>query len=313
MKVQRILGAAALLLLGVTSIAQAQGYFSYSYQGIDVMAGDAVYARTLAHNVHRLDVAARRLLEWDAGAPLPPTHVYALHHPAFLKLAPPYQFAPTFQMVTHVTSAFDIRNGENYAYVDASASSDYSGAYFGLAGSILASGGRRYPAWFTNGFARMIAPTQIHGTKVTVGRVDAWLAEVVKSWSLKFISTRSLLTMSPHDEVLKADLMQQKYAAECWLLVHLITIEGLYKSEFAQYLRLLDAGKDPSDAFAASFKVSYEELDKTLKDAIDKGSIRLLSFDVPDQSDTDQPRQLSAAEADSRIARLIEIVQPGSP
>jgi hypothetical protein len=311
MQVQRTLGPVALLLLGITSIAQAQGYFSYTYQGIDVMAGDAGYARTLAHNVYRLGVAARRLLEWDAGAALPATHVYALHHPAFVKLAPPGQFAPTFQMVTEVTSAFAIRNGENYAYLDAAASSDYSGAYFGLAGSILLREGRRYPQWFSTGFARMLAPTQIRGTKVTVGRVDGWLAEVVKSWNLRFISTRSLLTMSPDDQVLKADLMQEKYASECWLLVHLITIEGLYKSEFTQYLRLLDAGKDPSDAFAASFKVTYEELDKTLKDAIDKGAIRLLSFDVPDESDTDQPRQLSAAEVDSRMARLIEIVQPG--
>jgi len=43
------------------------------------MAGDPGYARTLAHNVYRLDEAARKLLEWDAGALLPPTHVSALH------------------------------------------------------------------------------------------------------------------------------------------------------------------------------------------------------------------------------------------
>jgi hypothetical protein len=312
MNAHRIFALGALLWLGVAGVAQARGYVGYSYQGIDVMAGDAVYARTLAHNVHRLDEAARKVLEWDAGAPLPPTHVYALHHPEFARLVPPGQIVHRFQMVSFVTSAFAISKGENYAFVDAAAATDYSGAYFGLAGSILLSEGLRYPAWFSTGFERMIAPTQIRGTRVTIGRVDAWLANVAQSWKLRFISTRSLLTINPDDPLLKDDLMQEKYTAECWLLVHLITIEGMYKSEFKEYLRLLNSGRGPADAFAASFKVTYEDLDKTLKDAIDKGSIRLLSFEIPDEPDSDQPRQLSAAESDGRIARLMEVVHPDS-
>jgi hypothetical protein len=311
-KVQRSLGSVVLLLFGFTSIAHAEGYFSYSYQKIDVMAGDAEYARTLAHNAHRLDMAARKLVDWDSGAPLPPTHVFVLHHAAFAKLVAPEQFESSFRMVLYATSAFAVRNGENYALMDAEATSDYSGAYFGLAGSILLGEGLRYPAWFSTGLARMIAPTQIRGTKVTVGRVDPWLAQVVKTWRLRFISTRLLLTLSPDDQAFKGDLMQEKYTAECWLLVHLITIEGIYKAEFTQYLRLLDAGKDPSDAFTASFNVAYEDLDKTLKDTVDGGSIRSLSFDVPDESNTDQSRKLGAAEADGRIAHLIEIVHPRS-
>ena len=311
MRIRLSLGSAALILLGFTSVAQGRGYFDYSYYKIDVMAGDAEYARTLAHNVHRLDLAARKLVEWDRGAPLPPTHVYALHHETFAKLVPPVQYAPSFRMASYATSEFVIGDGEDYAIVDATAT-DYSGAYFGLAGSILSSERLRYPAWFSTGFARMIAPAQIRGTKVTLGRVDAWLADVVTSPKLTFISTRLLLTMRSDDQLLKRELLKEKYTAECWLLVHLITIEGMYKSEFTQYLHLLDAGKDPSDAFSASFKVTYADLDKMLKDAIDKGSIRSLSLDIPDEPDTDQPRQLSGAESDGKIARLIEIMHPGS-
>jgi hypothetical protein len=218
MRAQRSCGPAALLLLAFTGVVQARGYVSYSYQGIDVMAGDPGYARTLAHNVHRLDEAARKLLEWDAGALLPPTHVYALHEADFAKLVPPGRIVHRFHMVTTVASAFAIHDGENYAFVNAAAATDYSGAYFGLAGSILLSEDLHYPAWFSTGFERMIAPTQIRESKVTIGRVDPWLAKVVQSWKLRFIPTRLLFTIRPDDPMLRDDLMQEKLhlSAGCW-------------------------------------------------------------------------------------------------
>ena len=291
--------------------SRADAYWSYSYRGIDVTAsGDAAYARALAHNVHRLDLTARKLLDSDSGAALPPTHIFALHHATYEKLIPKEEFSSLYRMSTRVVSAFLIHGGENYAFMDASDSRPYYGAYFGLAGSILASQGIRYPRWYATGFARLLAPTQIRDADVTVGKVDEWMAKVVRAWRLKFIPVRTLLTAKEDDPILESDLMSEKYNAECWLLVHLITIEGLHKTEFTQYLRRVSDGADPAAAFAANFQVSFEDLDQMLRNVLDKATIRTLSFKVPDEPDTDAPRLLTTAEANAKLATLAALFAP---
>jgi hypothetical protein len=74
-----------LLLLACTAVANAAEtpYLAYSYQGIDVIApGEGASARTLAHNIHRLEAAARKLLDWDSGAPLPSGAAIVVCRPA---------------------------------------------------------------------------------------------------------------------------------------------------------------------------------------------------------------------------------------
>jgi hypothetical protein len=96
MTVHRSLTATRLVLLSIalSGGAQATNYWSYSYQGIDVMASsDAALARTVAHNVHRVERVARTLIDWDTAARLPPTPVYMLHHPTFVELMQPPQFS----------------------------------------------------------------------------------------------------------------------------------------------------------------------------------------------------------------------------
>jgi hypothetical protein len=226
-----------------------------------------------------------------------------------VKLTPPSQVHASFNVISIITSEFTIHDGENFALMDAS-SDEYFGAYYGLAGSILASEKLRYPSWFANGYARLVAPAQIKGTKVIVGTTDKTLVRFLRSHSLHFIPTRTLMNAGPDDPTLQREFMDQKYVAECWLLVHLITIEGLHKAEFAQYLQLLNSRVAPSDAFTQSFKATYEDLDQILRDTIEKGMITTLTYDIPDEPDAGQPRQLSDAEAGARIAQLTQIAGP---
>jgi hypothetical protein len=74
------------------------------------------------------------------------------------------------------------------------------------------------------------------------------------------------------------------------------------------HLRLLDAGAAPADVIAKSFRVGYEDLDATLQEIIDRGIILTRSFRIPDEADTDQPRQQSAAGANATMATLAEAV-----
>jgi hypothetical protein len=65
-----------------------------------------------------------------------------------------------------------------------------------------------------------------------------------------------------------------------------------------------------ADAFGASVKLSYDDLDEMLKQAIRDGSVATRSYDLPDEADTEAPRPLSAAEADGQTSKLIEVMQP---
>jgi hypothetical protein len=305
--------AITLFLSAVAHSVQAETtpYWLYSYQGLEVVAPgeDGKYALTLAHNIHRLDAAARRLLDWDTGVPLPPTHVYALHHPAFVKLAQPSEIHTGYNLIMTYTALYYVHDGENFALLDA-LTNEYSGAYYGLAGSILLSEKLRYPRWFATGYTSLVSRAQIKGTKVIVGRADADIPRFLRSRSLQFIPSRTLMNAGPDDPVLRRELMDGKYRAECWMLVHLITIEGKHKAEFSQYLQLINSGVMPADAFAPAFKATtYEDLDKIMRDTIANGVITTLSYDIPDQPDTEQPQQLNAAAAADRIAHLSEVVK----
>ena len=318
LSIRTLLLAASLVLIIGTHTDRALGaerpYWTYSYGGIDVMTPeDAAHARALAHNVHRVEIAVQKLLDPDATAPLPPTHIYSLHHPTYVKLAPPDQYVGTYNMRLYVPFEFVVRDGENYASMDAGQSDQSSGAFFSLAGSILARQKISYPAWYATGFVRVISPAHITGSKVVVGKTDPWLAKVLLSGKLKFIPVRELLTMSRDDPALQKELMAQQYTAECWLLVHAITVEGMHKAEFTKYLQLLGDGKPPADAFAASFQATYEDLDKMLKDILSKGEIATLAVEVPDEADTGQPRELTSDETKERIIKLAEALKGDQP
>ena len=313
-----LLAAGLVLLTGALAdrtLGAARPYWTYTYGGIDVMTPeDGAHARAWAHNVHRVEVAVQVLLGADSTIPLPPTHIYSLHRPTYVKLAPPDQYVGAYNLRLYVPFEFVVRDGENYALMDASQSDQSAGAYFSLAGSILARQKISYPAWYATGFVRVISPAHISGSKVVVGKTDPWLAKVLLSGKLKFIPVRELLTMSPDDPALQKELMAQQYTAECWLLVHAITVEGVHKAEFTKYLQLLADGKPAPDAFAASFQATtYEDLDKMLKDILSKGEITTLSVEVPDEADTGQARELTADEAEERIIKLAEALKGDHP
>ena len=50
-----------------------------------------------------------------------------------------------------------------------------------------------------------------------------------------------------------------------------------------------------------------------LKDILSKGEITTLSVEVPDVTDTGQPRELTADEAEERIIKLAEALKGDHP
>jgi hypothetical protein len=177
-------------------------------------------------------------------------------------------------------------------------------SYYGYTGSILVSAfSYRYPDWFIRGLSELFGASEIRGRDVTIGAVDqnraAWLYQGFP------IPVKTLLRVRDNDPQLQDERTQATYSAECWLLVHLIMLEGRYRPEFMRYLALLDQGKEESEAFADSFDVPYEALDKLLRQILAQNSVQGLTLRVADdEQNAPQPTALSTNQSMGRLALL---------
>jgi tetratricopeptide (TPR) repeat protein len=222
--------------------------------------------------------------------------VYALPHAAFAQVR---------GIKDDTESEYWSNPFANTILIDTSHTSDRRmfGAYFGYTGSVLVSAySFRYPDWFLQGLSQLFAASQIRGHEVEIGTPDldrtSWLA------SDSLIPVKTLLRSRRTDPQFADPKMQAVYGAESWLLVHLIMIEKQYQTQFTHYLDLLDQGNTESEAFASSFTVSYEVLDKLLRDAVNHGSVRALRIPVADDPDSSGATALSETQSTGRLALI---------
>jgi tetratricopeptide (TPR) repeat protein len=286
----------ALMLAAMPLLATgADQYWAYSYQRIDVTAaGDKKYAMTIAHNLHRLDLALSQVMVLPNSDWRPPTHVYVVPHEEFARLREKNDgMASVF-----IPSAF-----RNDILIDRGAIADnaFFGAYFGWTGSLLANSGLlRFPYWYRQGLAEVFAASTIDGARIQVGTYVQGRVNSLRSGIQ--IPLKTLLRIKGNDPQLKSLEFSQAYSAQCWFLVHLIVIDRQYTSNFEHYFSQLNSNVDEDKAFAESFSISYDDLDKWYQLHLRDGRIHLLQVNIPDEVDNKEPLKLGGAEANGRLA-----------
>lgn len=282
----------ALLLLAGPAAA-APDYWAYRYRNIDVtVAGSSSYARNVARNADRLGTALNQILSFRGDPPLP-THIYVL---------------PDEQIVEVLGSSGSSNyNSSGYdATIIASrgqgGGDDYWGVYFGYIGSLLAGDrAQRFPYWFRLGVPEVFASAEFDRDRIRTGGIAPGYALTVASGTL--IPLRTFLAMQEQDPQLQTASVSEMYAAESWFLTREILVEGRYRSEFGQYLTLVQQGRGERAAFAASFNASYEDLDKMLR-ADQRAAAHVFVLASPEDRGTDAvpPRKLSSPEVQALLA-----------
>ncbi len=274
--------------------ALAAHYWSYSEAGVEVVTADgggrAVF---LARTLVRFDAALVQILEVPA-AHLP-THLYELPS----KVAAGLTGDP--DSVVYTVSDYEVNV---FMPVTPLSSANHNwGALFGYAGGRLATGGAaRSPYWFKLGVPDLVATTEFDADRVKTGGLNR--SEVYALAYKKLIPTRVLLRTERSDPQLKSGQFFSLFQAESWYLAREVFVEGMLRPEFNRYLDLIREGRPEEEAFAASFKLTYEQLDKKLYDALSK-PVHIYIVNVPPlPSDEGEARLLSAAEADARLAEL---------
>ncbi|HVP32712.1 MAG TPA: tetratricopeptide repeat protein [Steroidobacteraceae bacterium] len=282
--------AAALLAAGP---AQPTDYWTYQYGTIDVIvAGSSDYARSVARNADRLGVALTRILSLRGEARLP-THIYVLPDEEIIAL-----------LGSSGSSNF---NSSGYdATVIASRGTGggdrYWGVYFGYVGSLLAGdGAQRYPYWYRLGVPEVFATTDLDHDHIRTGGVASGYAATVDGGAL--IPLRTFLGLQEQDPQLQSGPISAMYAAQSWYLTREILLEGRYRREFGKYLGLIHAGRSEQAAFAASFPVSYEDLDRMLRDDRSaKPHVFILPSPTDESPDKVPPRKLTPPEVQTALA-----------
>jgi tetratricopeptide (TPR) repeat protein len=285
-------GLALLLAMG-PALAPGADFWAYQYKDIDVTAaGSSSYAQQVARNADRLGTALTRILSLRGEARLP-THIYVLPDDEIVGLL------GSSGRANFSSSGYD---ATVIASRGAGSAGEYWGVYFGYAGTVLAGeGAPRYPYWFRLGVPEVFATTEFDHGHIRTGGIATSYALTLTSGTL--IPLRSLLAMQEQDPQLKSDALSGMYAAESWYLTREILVESRYRDEFVHYFALMRQGVSEQAAFAASFKVSYEDLDRMLLDDRNASTnVFLLPSPEDNGPDSAPPRKLAPPEVEARLA-----------
>jgi len=297
----------AALLFGLALSAAAPAaddYWGYAYRNIDVTAsGTGAYAVNLARYCVRLDSLLTQILSIRASDRLP-THLYAL--PAGqMKRYTAGDYSSVYHSsgydVTVIMDSSEVPNGRHYW-----------GAYFGYTATLLSSdrllGG---PDWYMVGVPSVFADAVFEGAKVKIGNVTPGFAYTLTTGGA-LIPMRTFLGLRQRDAEAKGKHFLDMYDAEAWYLAREVFVERLHRAEFGKYLDLMRRGTDEPAAFAASFAISYEDLDRELAQGM-RERAHVYIMDAPDDPSAGSAiaARLDATEVKARLALLSVRYQHG--
>ena len=286
--------AAVLLMFSLAAAAGGSEYWGYSYRHVEVTAaGTNAYAVNLARYCIRLDGMLTRILGIRTPERMP-VHIYAL---------PPAQVRQLLGNGDHVSFRISSAGATILTSNSAAYDSDYWGAYFGYTAALLASDARLTgPDWYRLGLPLVFASTKYRGDRAQLGTVARGYALTLGQGSA-LVPMRTFLSLKRGSISGSADGIKV-YEAEAWGLAHEVFVEGWHRAEFAKYLELMRQGTHEPEAFAASFNMTYEQLDKEFSYAIRQRAF-VYTMDAPDPGGAGEVASpLSAEEVQARLASL---------
>ncbi|MCW8195811.1 hypothetical protein F6455_13535 [Proteobacteria bacterium 005FR1] len=161
-----------------------------------------------------------------------------------------------------------------------------------------------YPGWYMEGFAELLSATRIRRNKVTVGAIPKH--RVADISHLGRISVRELIDPNYDTGSLRGGA---RFYATAWLFMHFLQFSPLetespLKEQTADYLKRLNRGENPLEAFNASYGMTPEDMDGLLGRYQRKRRYTVLSTEVEAYAGGIVRRELSPAERSYLLADL---------
>lgn len=285
-----------LLMLAPLCASAASDFWTYSYKDIEVTAqGNSVFTVNVARYCARLDALLVQILAIKTDYRIP-THIYVLPEADIHRLTE-----------ANFSSGYLTSPWSNTVLMDAGARPNgrpYWGAFFGYTATLLASERRTGPDWYRVGVASVFADTVFEKGEAKIGNITPAFAYTLTRGGAMY-PMRTFLSLPQRESVKEGENQMRIWNAQAWYVARLVFVEGWHRAEFFSYLGQLRAGHSEAEAFAASFKVSYEDLDREMARAMrDAAHIYVLPAPEDPAAATESAQPLTTAEWRGRIAGL---------
>ena len=161
----------------------------------------------------------------------------------------------------------------------------------------------RYPRWYSEGFAELLASAELRGDSMAVGHAPKWRLYELGEYGAGSIQVRDLLT--PSFEITEGN--SEEYYAESWLLTHFLLLGELsggksYREASAKYILDLANGADPFESFERNMEISPEEASNELRKYRNIDRLKGIRIDLGDIDVEINYRKLSSNEGLGTLA-----------
>lgn len=161
----------------------------------------------------------------------------------------------------------------------------------------------RYPRWYEEGFAELLASANVSGGRMDVGHAPEWREYALNKKGAGDIELRDLLD----PQFSWSEENGSEFYADAWLLVHYLLLGELsgnksYREASAKYILEFSEGADPFESFERNVGVSIEEFSELLL-RYKGGKLKGVRLEVGDIDSDIVQRKLS----DNEIAKELSL------
>jgi tetratricopeptide (TPR) repeat protein len=165
---------------------------------------------------------------------------------------------------------------------------------------------RSWPTWLNEGIAEFYSSFKVDGNKVTLG--DPIGSHVLYLRQNKMIPIQNLIAVDQKSPVYNERNKQGIFYAESWALVHyLILGPRSQQKQLSDFVRLIESGRNQTEAFQQAFKTDFATMDKELRGYIgnDRYPIGIQNLDSVEGAKENQVRLVSEAESKYYLGNLL--------
>jgi Tfp pilus assembly protein PilF len=262
----------------------------------------------IATELLRMRDALGRLTRLAVRSPLP-TQVFVFTNERSFA---PYRDAAMQRKNAYVSGIFLGGENGNLILIQADASAGVDRVVFHeLTHYFVKNMLRGLPLWFNEGLAEYYSTFATAGTEVSLGKPIAEHVHWLRSKPL--IPLRELFATTEDSPTYNETARQGVFYAQSWALVHYL-LRGSEErgAQLTTFLGQLNAGRSIDDAFAASFKLTYAQLEDELQAYVRKFTFAYVRYSLADLAARELPKPQAMPRANV-LAELGHLLAHSDP
>ncbi len=166
---------------------------------------------------------------------------------------------------------------------------------------------RRWPIWLTEGIAELYSTFMVRKQQVMLGAPIS--NHVFYLREQKMIPLKDLFSVTHDSPIYNERDKQGVFYAQSWALTHYLTFGDKLarQPQMSQYVRLINEGLNPEEAFSQSFKFDMATVEKSLREYVGRNAYTVINLTLESVEGEKEvtSRLLSDAEVQYYLGNLL--------